>query len=63
MGRLGKLRFPDDKLLLPGVVDSTTNYVEPPQLVADRISDAVAAIGDRSRVVASGDCGFGTFTG
>jgi len=63
MKRLGKLRFPDDKLLLPGVVDSTTNYVEPPQLVADRICDAVAAIGDRSRVVASVDCGFGTFTG
>jgi 5-methyltetrahydropteroyltriglutamate--homocysteine methyltransferase len=63
MKRLGKLRYPDDKLLLPGVVDSTSNYVEHPQLVADRICDAVAAVGDRSRVVASVDCGFGTFTG
>jgi 5-methyltetrahydropteroyltriglutamate--homocysteine methyltransferase len=60
---LKKHRFPDDKALLPGVIDSTSNYVEHPELVADRICDAVAAVGDRTRVIASVDCGFGTFTG
>jgi 5-methyltetrahydropteroyltriglutamate--homocysteine methyltransferase len=60
---LRKFRFPDDKCLLPGVIDSTNNYVEHPQLIANRIVDAVAAVGDPNRVIASVDCGFGTFTG
>jgi len=55
--------LPDGMLLLPGVVDSTTNYVEHPEVVADRIWQAVDAVGDRSRVIASTDCGFGTFAG
>jgi len=50
-------------LLLPGVIDSTTNYVEHPEVVADRICQAVLAVGDRTRVIASTDCGFGTFAG
>ena len=50
-------------LLLPGVSDTTTNYVEHPQVVADRICQAVDAVGDRERVIASTDCGFGTFAG
>ena len=50
-------------LLLPGVIDSTTNYVEHPEVVANRICEAVDAVGDRSRVIASSDCGFGTFAG
>jgi 5-methyltetrahydropteroyltriglutamate--homocysteine methyltransferase len=50
-------------LVLPGVIDSTTNVVEHPEVVADRITAAVEAIGDRTRVVASVDCGFGTFAG
>jgi len=50
-------------LLLPGVIDTTTNYVEHPQVVADRICQAVDAVGDRERVIASTDCGFGTFAG
>jgi len=54
---------PASMLLLPGVIDSTTNYVEHPEVVADRICQAVEAIGDRMRVVASTDCGFGTFAG
>jgi len=54
---------PDGMLLLPGVIDSTTNFVEHPEVVADRICQAVDAIGDRSRVIASVDCGFGTFAG
>lgn len=63
MRSLKKFGFPTDKLLLPGVVDSTSNYVEHPELVADRICEAVSAVGDRSRILASVDCGFGTFTG
>ena len=54
---------PDAMLLLPGVIDSTTNFVEHPEVVADRISQAVDAMGDPTRVIASVDCGFGTFAG
>jgi 5-methyltetrahydropteroyltriglutamate--homocysteine methyltransferase len=54
---------PAGMLLLPGVSDTTTNYVEHPQVVADRICQAVDAVGDRERVIASTDCGFGTFAG
>jgi 5-methyltetrahydropteroyltriglutamate--homocysteine methyltransferase len=43
-------------------VETTSNFVEHPEVVARRIEEAVAAIGDRERVVASTDCGFGTFT-
>jgi len=50
-------------LFLPGVIDTTTNYVEHPAVVADRIARAVEAAGDRGRVIASTDCGFGTFAG
>jgi 5-methyltetrahydropteroyltriglutamate--homocysteine methyltransferase len=55
--------LPDSMLLLPGVIDTTTNYVEHPEVVADRIVAAVDAVGDRTRVIASTDCGFGTFAG
>ena len=55
--------LPDGMLFLPGVIDSTTNVVEHPEVVADRIAAAVAAVGDRTRVVAGVDCGFGTFAG
>ena len=54
---------PDAMLLLPGVIDSTTNFVEHPEVVADRISQAVDAVGEPTRVIASVDCGFGTFAG
>ena len=60
---LKRLPPPDRMLLLPGVIDSTTNFVEHPEVVADRIGQAVDAVGDRSRVIASVDCGFGTFAG
>ncbi|MBS0222659.1 MAG: cobalamin-independent methionine synthase II family protein [Proteobacteria bacterium] len=56
-------RLPPELLLLPGVIDSTTNYVEHPEVIANRICEAVDAVGDRSRVIASSDCGFGTFAG
>jgi 5-methyltetrahydropteroyltriglutamate--homocysteine methyltransferase len=55
--------LPDSMLFLPGVIDSTTNFVEHPEVVADRICQVVEAIGDRTRVIASVDCGFGTFAG
>ena len=54
--------LPKHMILLPGVIETTSNFVEHPEVVARRIEDAVAAVGDRERVVASTDCGFGTFT-
>lgn len=56
-------RLPDSMLLLPGVIDSTVHYVEHPEVVANRLVQAVEAVGDRSRVIASTDCGFSTFAG
>ena len=55
--------LPDGMLFLPGIIDSTTNVVEHPEVVADRIVAAVEAVGDRTRVLAGVDCGFGTFAG
>ena len=60
---LGRNPIPDHMVLLPGVIDTTTNIVEHPEVVARRLQDAVAIVGDRERVIASTDCGFGTFTG
>jgi 5-methyltetrahydropteroyltriglutamate--homocysteine methyltransferase len=60
---LARRRLPESWLFLPGVIDTTTNYVEHPEVVADRIVQAVDAVGDRTRVIASTDCGFGTFAG
>ncbi len=54
--------IPDDKILVPGVVDTTTNFVEHPQLVAERINRFTNIVG-RERVIAGTDCGFGTFAG
>ena len=54
--------LPDDKVLIPGVIDSTTNYVEHPELVAERICRFANIVG-RERVIASADCGFATFAG
>jgi 5-methyltetrahydropteroyltriglutamate--homocysteine methyltransferase len=54
--------LPKDMLLIPGVIETTSNFVEHPEVVARRIEEAVRAVGDRERVIASTDCGFGTFT-
>jgi 5-methyltetrahydropteroyltriglutamate--homocysteine methyltransferase len=54
--------IPDNKVLVPGVIDSTSNFVEHPELVAQRVQQFVDIVG-RERVVASSDCGFGTFAG
>jgi 5-methyltetrahydropteroyltriglutamate--homocysteine methyltransferase len=56
------LDVPDDKVLLPGVIDTLTNFVEHPRLVAQRIERFARILGP-DRVVASTDCGFGTFVG
>ena len=56
------IRLPDEKILLPGVVDTCTNYVEHPDLVAQRIVRFAETVG-RERIIASTDCGFGTFAG
>jgi 5-methyltetrahydropteroyltriglutamate--homocysteine methyltransferase len=55
-------RLPDDRILIPGVVSTTTNYVEHPLLVAERIVRFADVVG-RERVIAGTDCGFGTFAG
>jgi 5-methyltetrahydropteroyltriglutamate--homocysteine methyltransferase len=60
---LRRHKLPPEFVLLPGVIDSTSNFVEHPEVVAERIERAVAAVGDRERVIASSDCGFGTFAG
>ena len=57
-----KADIPDDKILVPGVVDTTTNFVEHPDLVAQRLERFVDIVG-HERVVAGSDCGFGTFAG
>lgn len=54
--------IPEDKILVPGVVDTTTNFVEHPELVAQRIERFTDIVGSE-RVVAGSDCGFGTFAG
>lgn len=54
--------IPDDKILIPGVLDTTTNFVEHPALVAERILRYANIVG-RERVIAGSDCGFGTFAG
>jgi len=54
--------IPDDKVLVPGVVDTTTNFVEHPELVAERIARFAGIVG-ADRVIAGSDCGFGTFAG
>jgi 5-methyltetrahydropteroyltriglutamate--homocysteine methyltransferase len=53
-------KIPDDKVLIPGVIDSTTNFVEHPRLIAQRICHYSDIVG-RERVIAGADCGFATF--
>jgi 5-methyltetrahydropteroyltriglutamate--homocysteine methyltransferase len=54
--------LPEGKIIIPGVIDSTSNFVEHPELVADRILQYAGAVG-RENVIAGVDCGFGTFAG
>ena len=56
------VKLPDGKAIIPGVIDSTSNFVEHPELVADRIVQYAKVVG-RENVIAGVDCGFGTFAG
>jgi len=58
----GEHKLPADKVLVPGVLDTSCNFVEHPQLVAQRICNYAKHVG-RERVIAGTDCGFGTFAG
>ncbi|RKF20641.1 epoxyalkane--coenzyme M transferase [Altericroceibacterium spongiae] len=55
-------KLPDEKILAPGLIDSCSNYIETPELIAQRIERYVDIVG-KDRVMASSDCGFGTFAG
>jgi 5-methyltetrahydropteroyltriglutamate--homocysteine methyltransferase len=55
-------RLPEDKVLIPGVLATTTNYIEHPELVAERLERFANIVG-RERLLAGTDCGFGTFAG
>ncbi len=57
-----KADIPEDRVLVPGVVDTTTNFVEHPELVAQRLKNFTDIVG-HERVIAGSDCGFGTFAG
>jgi len=56
------IKIPEEKILIPGVIDSTTNFVEHPELVSERICRFAEIVG-RNRVIAGSDCGFSTFAG
>ncbi len=60
---LEKQRLGDDQVLVAGVIDTLTNFVEHPQVVADRIEGVARAVGDASRIIAGTDCGFDTSAG
>jgi 5-methyltetrahydropteroyltriglutamate--homocysteine methyltransferase len=55
-------KLPDDKILIPGCISSTSNYVEHPQLIAEQLLQYASIVG-RERVIAGADCGFGSFAG
>jgi 5-methyltetrahydropteroyltriglutamate--homocysteine methyltransferase len=57
-----RAEIPDSRILVPGVVDTTSNFVEHPNLVAQRLERFTEIVG-RDRVMAGSDCGFGTFAG
>jgi 5-methyltetrahydropteroyltriglutamate--homocysteine methyltransferase len=57
-----RVKVPDGKVLIPGVIDSTTNFIEHPELVAERIGRYATLVG-RENVIAGTDCGFGTWVG
>ena len=62
MGGVEGTKLPDDKVLIPGVIDTCTNYIEHPELVAQRICRFADVVG-RERVIAGTDCGFATSVG
>jgi 5-methyltetrahydropteroyltriglutamate--homocysteine methyltransferase len=54
--------LPQDKVIIPGVLDSTTNFIEHPELAAQRLERYASVVG-REQVIAGSDCGFATFAG
>jgi 5-methyltetrahydropteroyltriglutamate--homocysteine methyltransferase len=60
---LGQLPMRDDQVIVAGVIDTLTNFVEHPEVVADRIESVVKAVGDKTRVLAGTDCGFDSTAG
>jgi 5-methyltetrahydropteroyltriglutamate--homocysteine methyltransferase len=60
---LRTLPLPDGMVLIPGVIETTNNYVEHPMVVAERLCRAADCVGDRERIIAGTDCGFGTIAG
>jgi 5-methyltetrahydropteroyltriglutamate--homocysteine methyltransferase len=57
-----QMKVPADKIIIPGVIDSTTNFIEHPELIAERIGRYARLVG-RENVIAGTDCGFGTWVG
>ena len=57
-----KSKIPEEKILIPGVIDSTSNFIEHPELIHQRLEKFVNIVG-KDRVIAGSDCGFGTFAG
>ena len=55
-----EIKLPDGKVIIPGVIDSTTNFIEHPELVAQRLVQYARVVG-RENVIAGTDCGFATF--
>ena len=60
---LKKIRLADDQIIVAGVINSLTNFVEHPEVVADRLERVAEAVGDARRVLAGTDCGFDTSAG
>ena len=60
---LRQIPLPDSMVLIPGVIDNTSNFIEHPEVVARRLLEAADVMGDPSRVIAGTDCGFATFAG
>ena len=62
MESFDRFKLPQDKIIIPGVIDSTTNFVEHPEVVADRLIQFSTVI-DKEQLMAGTDCGFSTFAG
>src|SRR5215475_13610344 len=60
---LARHRLPEEMIVIAGVIDTTTNYIEHPEVVADRLERVAQAVGDPHRVMAATDCGFETTSG
>ena len=58
-----RLPLADDQIIVAGVIDSLTNFVEHPEAVADRLERVASAVGDPHRVIGGTDCGFDTSAG